>query len=214
MKYCLCYLGLIFLVACAEKNQKQGNSLHKTNEKVSFIKSFYSFKGDSIPILQADELEWMAENLSIKTDESWCYDDQALNCEKEGRLYSWESAKDACNRLGEGWRLPTDEEWKKLSINAGGYFDYLTEKSTGSPKKSNEWLGVDGLSGFNASRNGWRGSNGGFSDHGVVGFFWSSTELDEVESWFFIFHPKGGKLIRRAIKKRMGMSCRCVRFKT
>lgn len=37
-------------------------------------------------------------------------DDQLLN----GRLYAWESAQQACAAIGDGWRLPTNEEWRQL----------------------------------------------------------------------------------------------------
>ena len=35
---------------------------------------------------------WMAENLNFETDDSECYDNDASNCEKYGRLYSWGTA--------------------------------------------------------------------------------------------------------------------------
>ena len=60
------------------------------------------------------------------------------NCEEYGRLYTWEAAKRACESLGKGWRLPTDEEWKVLANSVGGYYDYETNKNVGDPQMAFE----------------------------------------------------------------------------
>ena len=71
---------------------------------------------------------WMAENLNYETARfriddittvgtSFCYDDHVSNCSKYGRLYVWNSAKDACP---EGWHLPDTTEWKTLFATVGG----------------------------------------------------------------------------------------------
>lgn len=39
---------------------------------------------------------WMAENLKYKIGDSYCYDDNPANCEKYGRLYTWDAAFKAC----------------------------------------------------------------------------------------------------------------------
>lgn len=36
-----------------------------------------------------------------------------------GNLYEWETACAVCESLGEGWRLPTDEDWQQLEIALG-----------------------------------------------------------------------------------------------
>lgn len=55
---------------------------------------------------------WMAENLSYKTEEgSHCF-----QCKKYGRLYEWDAAQNACP---EGWHLPTKEEWQKFYSRLG-----------------------------------------------------------------------------------------------
>ena len=48
---------------------------------------------------------------------SFCYDDHVSNCAKNGRLYMWNAAKDACP---EGWHLPDTTEWKTLFATVGG----------------------------------------------------------------------------------------------
>src|SRR5215471_12402673 len=55
----------------------------------------------------ADGKQWMTQNLNVKTVPSYCYEDTEQNCRQYGRLYTWESARRACQTLGDGWRLPT-----------------------------------------------------------------------------------------------------------
>jgi len=38
------------------------------------------------------ERVWMAENLNFAAEDSKCYEDNASNCDKYGRLYNWEMA--------------------------------------------------------------------------------------------------------------------------
>ena len=65
----------------------------------------------------------MAENLNYETEDgaqSWCYENKQENCDKNGRLYTFEAAKTACP---PGWHIPSDPEWGELIM-----YNY-TEKS-------------------------------------------------------------------------------------
>src|SRR4029453_10777647 len=68
----------------------------------------------------ADGKEWTTTNLNVNVQPSYCYDDAEPNCRRYGRLYPWESAQRACRSLGNGWRLPTDDEWRQLGKQHGG----------------------------------------------------------------------------------------------
>jgi hypothetical protein len=63
----------------------------------------------------ADGKQWMTENLNVNAGGSYCYADAEPNCRRYGRLYTWESAQQACQSLGGGWRLPTTDEWRNLA---------------------------------------------------------------------------------------------------
>jgi len=61
---------------------------------------------------------WMAENLNYETPTgSWCCVDSNINCDKNGRLYNWITAKKTCP---ESWHLPEEKEWQILFDNVGG----------------------------------------------------------------------------------------------
>lgn len=84
---------------------------------------------------------WTMENLYMNIQGSSCYEDQSINCDNYGRLYTWDAAKQACELLdGGAWRLPSIEEWTNLrdelkskpdakkeftlSFEPGGMWDY------------------------------------------------------------------------------------------
>jgi uncharacterized protein (TIGR02145 family) len=60
---------------------------------------------------------WMAEDLRYNAPGSQCLDDEEANCEKFGRLYSWDEAMTACPA---GWRIPSDDDWNDLLDFIGG----------------------------------------------------------------------------------------------
>lgn len=59
---------------------------------------------------------WMAENLNYKMEGSVCLGNDASNCNKYGRLYTWEDAQEACP---SGWHLPSGNEFETM-LNAVG----------------------------------------------------------------------------------------------
>ena len=75
---------------------------------------------------------WMAHNLNRDIGGSFCYDNDSLNCEKYGRLYTWKAAQYACP---EGWRLPTHADFRELEKNAMD----VDSGNVASVLKSSEW---------------------------------------------------------------------------
>ena len=60
---------------------------------------------------------WMAQNLNYKTENSYCYENDASNCTRYGRLYVWDTATTVCPN---GWLLPSKAEWETLFSAVGG----------------------------------------------------------------------------------------------
>jgi len=116
----------------------------------------------------ADGKEWTTANLNVNTSSSYCYDAAEPNCRRYGRLYTWESAQRGCQSLGDGWRLPTDDEWRQMAKHLGG----LGNDSPDKGKAAYTALLSGGTSGFNAVLGGNRSIDGQYERleaHGFTG---------------------------------------------
>jgi uncharacterized protein (TIGR02145 family) len=156
----------------------------------------------------ADGKQWTTNNLDVKNVPSYCYDDAEINCLRYGRLYTWESAQRGCRSLGDGWRLPTNDEWRQLAKPYGG----VREDSDDSGKAAYKTLLTGGNSGFNALLGGGRSDDGQYTRLEAHGFYWTASESDPASAWFYNF-GKGGLSLNRHNngEKRRAFSVRCVR---
>ncbi len=152
---------------------------------------------------------WTTQNLNVSTVASSCYEDAEPNCRTYGRLYTWESALRACESLGEGWRLPTDEEWRQLAKHYGG----ISEDSNDAGKGAYQALLTGGRSGFNVLLGGNRNADDGrYARLEAHGFYWTASEGDPAGTPFYNFGRGGQALHRQASgNKQMAVSVRCVR---
>lgn len=125
----------------------------------------------------SDSIIWIAENLNIHLEKSWCLLNKSDNCEKYGSLYTLESAKMACKALGNNWRLPTLEEWQKL-INSEEIVEISTRKDrVNIPDNLKKLSGL----GIPPDGGGWRQPNGIFIDSENT-VYWTSTNADTTKS--------------------------------
>ncbi len=160
--------------------------------------------GDPIPQVQ-DYKDWL--NL---TTGAWCYyDNKTANGKIYGQLYNWYAVNDPRGLAPEGWHVPSDAEWTKLTDYLGG------EETAGEKMKSTSGWYADGngtnSSGFTAFPGGVRLSNGYYDRIGKLGYFWSASEKDNYYAWFrplyFVYSDVG----RSSNGKESGFSIRCVR---
>lgn len=153
-----------------------------------------------------DGKRWMTENLNYKIPGSWCFEDKDKNCEKYGRLYTWEAAQKACP---SGWHLPTDEEWKALASKYGGYKDAQSNLNVGNPTLGYKNLLVQGGLNFGAVMGGRRHPSGHYDYTGMLGHYWTQSDGKiHADGRVYKFH--GEVLWRFSANKEFGFSCRCV----
>jgi uncharacterized protein (TIGR02145 family) len=149
-------------------------------------------------------LTWFAENLNYAghaDGQSWCYDDNASNCARYGRLYDWSAAMSACP---PGLNLPVRVNWSDLVTTAGG------SNAAGRALKSKapDWDGSDDYA-FSALPGGFRNIDGFFSGTGANGNWWSATDGGGNAFSRAIF--SGADNVREQTDdKGMGFSVRCV----
>ncbi len=165
---------------------------------------------------------WMSENLSYQTTYgSWCLNDDESNCDKYGRLYSWEAAKIACP---QGWHLPTDEEWKELEAALGmspkqiDKTSYRGNGGEGGKLKEiglEHWLapnkGSTNTSGFSALPGGYRIDDGDFQSMGKCAIFWTATPHTKGFARNRELYHSRIDIFRDISNKTYGFSVRCVR---
>ena len=148
---------------------------------------------------------WMAENLNYETGNSYCYDNYARNCNKYGRLYTWDAAKKACP---EGWHLPSKTEFETLFTAVGVQDGAGTALKSTSSWNEDSGNGTDSF-GFSALPAGFRFSNGEYHDEGYDAYFWSSTENDSYRVYYVNLYRDDEYLAR---SNKLGwLSVRCVK---
>lgn len=166
--------------------------------------------GNSYTIkIMPDNKRWMTANLNINIPGSYGYENAEQKPAQYGRLYTWLSAQEGCKLLGEGWRLPTNEEWQKMAKWYGG----VRDDSDDGGKAAYQALINGGNAAFNAVYGGRRDSaDGSYARVDAHGFYWTATESDTANAWFYNF-GKNGKILNHHQDgpKHMAISVRCIR---
>ena len=116
---------------------------------------------------------WMAENLNYIASNSICYGDEPANCDKYGRLYSWDTAMKACPK---GWHLPSNAEWQILVDFVGG--DEVAGKKLKASSGWDDNGNGDDAFGFSALPGGSFDPFVRINSGKSGGYWWSATEKD------------------------------------
>ena len=125
--YAICLAALPLLASCSDDDD------FPTEVKLAATGTFTDADGREYRTVKYGQTEWMAENYrggdpwveqSYLTDnglEYWFEDDFDIDeeeelLEREGNYMNYQQALDNCP---EGWRLPTDDDWKQLETLMG-----------------------------------------------------------------------------------------------
>ena len=156
----------------------------------------------------ADGKQWTTRNLALNTLPSYCYGASQDNCLRYGRLYTWESARRACESLGAGWSLPTDADWRRLARQYGGVSADSNDRGNGAFKAL-----VHGGSGqFGALLGGGRSGDGRYARVEAHGFYWTASDNDGGTATFYNFAKGSAGLHRQSGgEKDQAFSVRCIR---
>ncbi len=205
--------------------------------------------GNFYKTIQIGNQVWMAENLRVTryrngdaisyiTDNTeWVHTTNGAYCDYKdnndiiinyGLLYNWYAVNDSRNIAPEGWRVPTDEDWKELELNLGisrsdadkdgwrgkDIAEGLKETKTSS---KGAWISLlsnsTNLTGFSALPGGSRyiRSNGLIENIGKHASFWTNTELNEQYAWYRALYYTQSGIGRFGALKGNGFSVRLIR---
>ncbi len=163
--------------------------------------------------------------------EKYCYHNNPVHCDNFGGLYQWNEMMGYSTAAGakgicpEGWHIPTDDEWKVLEgavdslygvghavWNNAGFRGHDAGKNLKSETVWNAGVtGVD-LYGFTALPGGYRFDvTSPFVNMYGHGFWWSSNEKGQLESWSRNLWHASGQSNRFDYNKMYGFSVRCLR---
>lgn len=193
----LAMVTCFFCINYEAKGQEQTSTLRDRDGNIYTIR------------IMADNKTWMTSNLNINIPGSYDYENAEQKNNQYGRLYTWKPAQEGCKLLGEGWRVPTNEEWQKMAKWYGG----VRGDSDDDGKAAYQALIDGGNAAFNAVYGGSRDSaDGSYARVGAHGFYWTATESDVANAWLYNF-GKNGKILNRHQdgQKHMAISVRCIK---
>ncbi|MEA3445395.1 MAG: FISUMP domain-containing protein, partial [Bacteroidota bacterium] len=158
---------------------------------------------------------WMTENLNVGSFiqgttlltnngivEKYCYDNSIANCDSFGGLYPWNELMNYLSVEGSqgicpiGWHIPTKIDWNTLI----GQYPFLS---------SSDSLVWTGNSGFDALLGGYSNGNGGFSQLGIIGAYYSSNSYNGNNNRRVF--PGSGRVLREGCSASDAYSVRCIR---
>ena len=171
------------------------------------------------------------------TARSYCYEDDPAMCGKYGRLYTWAAAMDSATTgcgvsygktcsatkpvrgvCPEGWHLPDPTEWNALEkFVADSLYNGKTDSVGYALKSKSGWTEYDGKTGgsdyfgFGALPAGGRTSSGDFSGFQLCAWFWSPTESNLGNAYFWKLEYQHTRFSATDFYKNQANSVRCVK---
>lgn len=102
----LIHVFIVLATNCCGQSKEVNRSTKQINQIFTDQRDGHKYE-----LVSTNDRFWFNQNLNFKTNDSECLNDEQINCEKHGRLYSWEEAQNVCP---EAWRQPTKEDFVDL----------------------------------------------------------------------------------------------------
>jgi len=114
---------------------------------------------------------WMAENLKFKPPSGASFfDNDSNNSPGYGLLYDWKSAREVCPA---GWHLPSGTEFQTL-------INHFEQNESWRRSRTDQ-------NAFNIQLGGMQDFEGVFSEMYESGYYWTSTEYDNLSAEYFSY---------------------------
>ncbi|MDF2192874.1 FISUMP domain-containing protein [Paraflavitalea sp. CAU 1676] len=155
---------------------------------------------------------WMTTNLRINIPGSYDFAGSAIKNDRYGRLYTWPAAMEGCRQVGNGWRLPSFDEWRAMVKHYGG----IRGDGQDSGRAAFKALIDSGSAGFNIVYSGSYDTTARtYHRVDAHGFYWTATESDSANAWFLNL-GRNGQFVNRHPdgEKHWAIAVRCVKTAT
>lgn len=147
--------------------------------------------GRQYPVITIENAIWMNSNLAYELSSPYlkkdtllpknCYLEDPIFCERFGRYYTWQEARQACP---SGWRLPSDNDWRHFIKQ--GAVDW-------------ENMGCGGCKDWNS-----------YGDGLNAGHYWSSSKAQKNKPRAFEIRKSSKAIDRSDEDPQKGLYVRCV----
>ncbi len=202
------FICQLFLYPTALVSQQNFTVNIDSNQLSSNTQTYTDSRDNQVyQILTIGRTTWFTENLNYKMEDSFCYEDKQENCQKYGRLYTWEAALAACPK---GWHLSTEYEWQYLEQQLGMAFEELAFRGNRGVDEGGK-MKAGGSSGFNLLFAGYRRKNGTYNALEKNAAIWTATEADFSHAWHRDIDTGDEFSYRSRVVKSYALSCRCVK---
>jgi uncharacterized protein (TIGR02145 family) len=182
------------------------------------------------PILDGSDGQVWASNTTGAY--AW-YENNADEGKEYGVIYNW-YAVNTGNLCPAGWWVPSDTDWTELTDYLINNFHEINEENVGNKLRScrqidsplgsdcsvvehprwdahEEMFGTNDF-GFSALPGGSRNYTGNyFYGNGIIGYWWSSTEVDDGTAYYRRIYHDNGQFHRLMYHKGNGYMVRCVK---
>ena len=239
----------LMLAGCVSQStdNAEAASDQMIEHQIIYGPSLIDAQGNTYATVIIGEQQWMAENLRVTQYSNgqpldypganadlwsenrqgayaWYDNDPALG-EMYGALYNWYAVVSPNGLCPEGWRVPDQHDWQRLTEFAGSQMGnkLKSRRQVDSPfgqefnttehprwESFSQNYGED-LFGFAALPAGNRHASGTFVTLGANALFWSASEVSETGGFgWYMYHGYYG-VDRGYGDKRAGFSLRCVK---
>jgi len=179
-----------------------------------------NYHGQTYHTIEIGAQCWFRENLNYETGNSWCYENDPINCTKYGRLYDWDTFMNGSSPSDsipsgvqgicpDGWHAPSYNEWIVLADFLGG-----VSIAGGKMKSIMGWYyngNGSNSSGFTALPGGWRWhSVGSFNNRSTDAFF-SATSWISGGVYRVWLTYSNNIMAYKGSAKEDGLSVRCLK---
>jgi len=173
-------LVVVSLFTCTTVNKTELPDVVEIGEQIWTINNLNesTFRnGDVIPEARSNE-EWIAAGRDRKPVWSY-YGNDPGNGDRYGKLYNFYAVNDPRELAPEGFKIPSEADWRELASNLGGINSAGIKMKTEQGWVNDVTENKQGI--FNALPSGNRNADGVFYFQGEYSFWWTSNSVGRTE---------------------------------